>query len=182
MLKKTALILPLALLVGLAAGCSSDSGEDSKPDVSATGSVPEQAPKDVVEDVPGHGKVSKFGAPVDLEKNMSVTADALGYQTIGGREDVALFEVKISNAGGTLLEGEQIPLIITYGADREIPEAISDKEAGIGGSFGELLPGEERTVTVGALVPRAHSTDVKVEVMDPNGGEPAVFVGAIPEQ
>lgn len=180
MLKKTALILPLALLVGLSAGCSSNPADEPKPDSTAMESVPEQAPKDVVEDVPGHGKVSKFGSPVALEKDMSVMADALGYQSVGGREDVALFEVKISNAGGAVLEGEQIPLVITYGPDREIPEAVSDEAAGIGGSFGELLPGEERTVTVGALVPRAHSTDVKLDVMDPNGGEPAVFVGAIP--
>lgn len=174
-------LIPIALAAVLLTGCSSadESAAEPAPEETNLTSVPEEAPEDLVEEVPGHDKVSRFGTAVPLNGDVTVNVEATGYHTVAGKEGVALFQLTLSNAGGTSVE-EPIKLTLTYGPNNENPELVADPDAGIGGSVTSLLPGEEKSVTVGALVPENHSSLVRAEVADPAGGEPAVFLGAIP--
>lgn len=174
-------LVPFAIAAVLLTGCSpadENTGEPAPEETTLT-SVPETPPEDLVEEVPGHDKVSRFGTGAPLNEQVAVNVEATGYHTVGGKEGVALFQLTLSNAGGTPID-EPIKLTLVYGPDGESPELVNDPDTGIGGTITSLLPGEEKSVTVGALIPKNHATMVRAEIEDPSGGEPAVFLGAVP--
>lgn len=172
-------LAPFALAAVLLTGCSGgDTAAEPAPEETTFTSVPEIQPDVVVDEVPGHGKNSRFGTPVPLNGDVTVNVEATGYHTVAGKEGVALFQLTLSNTGAPV--DTPIELKLTYGPDSETPELVSDPEAGIGGAVTTLLPGEEKSVTIGALIPKNHASMVRAEVVDPAGGDPAVFLGDIP--
>lgn len=174
-------IITAAALAGLLlAGCSNQEPAEAAPSEEAPyTSVPSPVPTDVESEVPG-GTVGLFGTTLQIPGSISASVLAQGYSTVAGAEDVAVLEIRVGNLSASTVEIGDLAPSVTYGKDRTVPAAVADEAAGIGGTIGDLLPGEERTVLIGLKVPVEYATDLRVEIADPAGGEPAVFLGAVP--
>jgi len=180
-MKKALFALPVAAL--LLAGCSSpapsvsNGGDAAKPAAEATTPAP---PAD---------RSAKFGDTVTYDDGVKITLKSLGFvktsqYAVGAVEgQAAVFELTVVNGGKTELNASMMSFAkISYGANNKKATSVGDAEQQIGSeTLSTILPGETQTVKVGAGVPKASASAVRVEISGPNSftDKPAIFKGAV---
>lgn len=170
-------IATAALATVLLTGCGSSG--DEKPAEEFPAAAPAPTPTAMATDVPSTGDVAMFGDTSELSAGISTSVTAAGFRTIG-KDEVAVFEIRVDNTAGEQIEEGAVEATVTHGPERTALEAVKDEANGVGESFGAILPGESKSALVGVKATEPQSTSMRVEVTGPAGGDPAVFIGPFP--
>lgn len=134
-------------------------------------------------------KTAPLGTTLAYASGTSISVVSLGFQRVSPgsvgavQSEAAVFQITVHNTSSRALPASHMMKPrVGYGTRSITADLVNDTAAGLGSdTLGVIPPGETRTGFIGAGVPSAYASLVRVDVRGPDPARdwPASFTGAI---